>query len=175
MARLSSAKAATAVRIRFGPPTLESPEHTLGAFLRPKIQPSLLEAEAKGAKTASAPPARLSFLGCEQPLSRHRRPQGGNPPHSYLRSNQPNPSCLTDFSPLTLKRAHDWKSGGTQGSHWCRRTSNPETPEHMLSLINQTLAIDNDPKKNLSLKSSSLPCVMTNSYFKLLITFSWTP
>ena len=59
VARLSSAKAATAVRIRFGPPTPESPKHLLGVFCARRIRPSLLESESKGAKTASAPRGAL--------------------------------------------------------------------------------------------------------------------
>ena len=65
MARLSSAKAATAVRIRFGPPTPESPKHKLGVFLCPKLRPSLLESKMKGAKTASAPRGALELSWVE--------------------------------------------------------------------------------------------------------------
>ena len=62
----------------------KAPSKRSGFFCAQRIRPSLLESEAKGAKTASAPPAHLSFLGCEQPLSRHRRPQGGNPHDNSL-------------------------------------------------------------------------------------------
>ena len=55
VARLSSAKAATAVRIRFGPPTSESPKHLLGVFCAQKRRPGLLESETMAAKTTSAP------------------------------------------------------------------------------------------------------------------------
>ena len=61
VARLSSAKAATAVRIRFGPPTPESPKRLLGVFCAQKIRPSLLESEGKSAKQQARRKARLSM------------------------------------------------------------------------------------------------------------------
>ena len=58
----------------------KAPSIRLGFFCAQNLRPSLLESEAKGAKTASAPRGAPELSGVESsPLSRHRRPQGGNP------------------------------------------------------------------------------------------------
>ena len=69
----------------------KAPSTSLGFFCAQRIRPSSLESEAKGAKTASAPCGALELSGIESsPLSRHRRPQGGNP---YGSNGKPRCHC----------------------------------------------------------------------------------